>query len=142
MSPLIHLLLFVYNFIYLVKDIYYMAADKKEHALAEVAKRKADEIHERTMASDVGYEDYDDDSTSSRFDDDIYDEDDTFSSDDAYYADVVPPALPPRAPATRDPVEVMTREPPPPPPEFAYPPLDGRFQSPRSSPAKQPHGYV
>ena len=128
-----------------------MAMEKKEFALAEVARQKADDIHERTLATDCGYDEYDDESgSSSRLDDDaLYDDDDTFSSDDDYYCDdVMPPVLPPRAPVVpRAAADVTLRElPPPPPPEFADPPLDGRFQSLRQSPVKQrlspAHGYV
>ena len=114
-----------------------MACDRNERVLAEVAKQKADEVRERTLASDVNLDDVsnddDDESPPSDYD--------SFASDDEYFdGDDVTPPVPPRLP-----VEVVrTQRAAPLPPVSAshLPSTDVRFQPRSPSSAPYPAGYV
>jgi len=103
----------------LFMDIHYVATDKGETALAEVARRKADQIE--TMSSDTSsFEEYEDAGS----EEDSSENSESYDSDSDYIDNIAPPR-PPRVPCSNRDVKRA----PPLPPVLTNPPPITRFNA-------------
>lgn len=124
----------------LFMDIHYLARDKGETALAEVARQKADQIETESIGSESvdGYEEGSSEEIEEDYGEDYYDELSEEEVHERRHPPAPGPPLPPRHVAAAQMDSVMKM---PPSPMYVIPPSDIRFIPQRQRPAPQPSTY-